>query len=176
MQDTEEDTFIRPETMLRRALMAIDPQYAERTDIDTEDADEDESGDDYRPSRPYFESEAERFADEEEDTAKRGIPSTEPEAEDEKTRERVGDLVAEAERRKLGSEPTVAASSSALMQGLSAFRVAVLPIPEERDVRLIFIPPGQDPPPGVATALLVPPSPEDARLINEIYNDTDAKF
>ena len=52
----------------------------------------------------------------------------------------------------------------------------MLAIPEERDVRLLFIPPGASPPPGVAVALLVPPSEEDARLIHEIYEDTDAKL
>lgn len=30
--DAEEDTFIKPETMLRRALMAIDPNYVRRTE------------------------------------------------------------------------------------------------------------------------------------------------
>lgn len=31
-EDAEEDTFIKPETMLRRALMAIDPNYVRRTE------------------------------------------------------------------------------------------------------------------------------------------------
>jgi hypothetical protein len=184
--NAEEDTFIRPETMLRRALMAIDPNYAERTEIDTDDLEElepeeeDSSPGAFTPERPYV---TPTIDDEEEDTAKRrqgGGVEVPDDPDDEKTRERVGDLVAAADRRKSNAPSPApqarAQSSSGLVPGLAAFRVAVLPIPEERDVRLIFIPPGADPPPGVATALLVPPSPEDARLINEIYNDTDAKL
>lgn len=154
--------------------MAIDPQYVERTEIDTDELDEDDP--EFTPKRPYV-STGERFDEDEEDTAKRR-QNVDP--EDEATRERVGDLVAEAQRRKAQSEPStppvMSGATPGMVPGLAAFRVAVLPIPEERDVRLIFISPGQEPPPGVATALLVPPSPEDARLISEIYNDTDAKL
>ncbi len=191
--EAEEDTFIRPETMLRRALMAIDPHYADRTEIRSDARDDDSSPGRfehdsspgrfdhdsspglYQPS-PFVEPE-QSFVDAEDapPTGRSGRRSEADDPNDETTRQRVGDIVAAADARKSSaSYPT--ATGPSLIPGIAAFRVAVLPIPEERDVRLLFLAPGTDPPPGVAVALLVPPSEEDARMINEIYNDTDAKL
>jgi hypothetical protein len=59
---------------------------------------------------------------------------------------------------------------------LPTMRVAVLPIPEEGDVRLVFLGPNEQPPPGVAVAMLVPSTPADAELLADVYNETDAKL
>jgi hypothetical protein len=60
--------------------------------------------------------------------------------------------------------------------GLLTLRVAVLPIPEEGEIRLLFLSPGEEPPPGVATALLVPPTQRDAELLAKLYDESDAKL
>ena len=67
-------------------------------------------------------------------------------------------------------------STGAQVSTFPGMRVAVLPIPEERDVRLVFLGPGAAPPPGVAIALLVPQSEEDARRLAMIYAACDAKL
>ena len=181
LDDTEEDTFIRPETMLRRALMAIDPNYADRTEIDSDGDDEEEP---FEPRRPPFQDSRALAGGDDEATPTPESLEESDDPNDETTRQRVGDLVAAADQRKEAPKkeeapPAAAAPAGAspgLIPGIAAFRVAVLPIPEEGDVRLLFIPPGAAPPPGVAVALLVPPSEHDARLINEIYEETDAKL
>lgn len=59
---------------------------------------------------------------------------------------------------------------------LPALRVAVVPIPEDRDVRLIFLPPDARAPRGMATAWLVAPSVEDAELLAEVVSACTAKL
>jgi hypothetical protein len=133
--EEEEDTFIRPETMLRNALMAIDPEYAKRT----------EYAQGSQPSRPEEEDHDSADTESPEDTQ----------------------MQTQRRRRSKVDKPNGA---------LLAMRVAVLPIPEDGDVRLLFLPPGADPPPGVATALLVPPTEEDAELLAKVYADCAAKL
>jgi hypothetical protein len=52
----------------------------------------------------------------------------------------------------------------------------VLPIPDERDVRLVFLGPDAAPPRGVVVATLVPATDEDARRLATIYATTAAKL
>jgi hypothetical protein len=47
---------------------------------------------------------------------------------------------------------------------------------EEGDVCVLFVPPGAEPPPGVAAAVLVPTSERDAEVLARIYTDSDAKL
>ena len=88
-QDVEEDTFIRPETMLRRALMAIGPQYAVRTDIDSDGDDEDEDDSPYVPTRPPFETRGRSTRRRTEDTERQERSPTKIDPNDETTRQRV---------------------------------------------------------------------------------------
>ena len=59
---------------------------------------------------------------------------------------------------------------------MPALRVAVLSMPEDGEVRLLFLPPGAVPPEGVATALLVAPTERDAEILARIYAQSDAKL
>ncbi len=124
------------------------------------------SGRDYKPN----EAEQETFIRPETMLQRDDAP------ENETTGEPVGNRVAAADHRPSPAEASTTEATSPPVAGLTAFRVAVVPVPEVREVRLIFIPPGTDPPPGVAIAWLVPPSPDDARRIDEIYNDMHAKL
>lgn len=166
-EEGEEDTFIRPETMLRRALLAIDPGYAERTDYTSDDGRRATSRSSAPPTRSgSFGDERQRsggsgsFADAERERSGRhgSAPSeTDPEAD--------------TERRT--SDP---AASGTIPGALPAVRVAVLEIPEERDVRLLFLPAHAEAPAGVVVATLVPATDEDARRLAEIYARTAAKL
>jgi hypothetical protein len=144
--DAEENTLVRPETAVRRALMAIDPDYARRTDYHDEE-----------PSSQPPSSQGEW-----------------PEGDEKSERE-------DTERRSSSAGTSSASGASdagaaaKLPGALPAVRVAVLPIPEERDVRLVFLSPGAEPPPGVAVAMLVPVSEEDARRLASVYEETDSK-
>ena len=199
--DGEEDTFIRPETMLRRALMAIDPSFAERTDYHYDGVGEPPQEFPVPPRPPSDED------DRGEDTPKRitsapksparKVISSWGEGEDSISIVSLdGDEVDEVDdgefneddeptdpnNKTLKREPAQAESARAVAKagpmpgGLLTLRVAVLPIPEEGDIRLIFLSPGEDPPPGIATALLVPPSQEDAELLAKLYADSEAKL
>ncbi len=136
--ESEQDTFVLPETALRRALTDIDPGYPERIDYGST-AGDDGAGDD---------EDDEEDQDTQVETQRRAKPST--------SRPRRRTLV------PVGVLP--------------ALRVAVLHIPEDGDVRLLFLSPGATPPPGVATALLVPPTQRDAELLTEVYAKCDAKL
>lgn len=169
--ESEEDTFIRPETMLRRALMAIDPQYAERTDYDYDGV-----GDQPTPRpvpgrilRSSEENAAAPIADPHSMPTPQSLDSEELLSDDEPTDPR-------QQLIKPKNEAPPVAATGPMPGGLLTLRVAVLPIPEEGDIRLIFLSPGEEPPPGVATALLVPPSEEDARLLAQLYAESDAKL
>ena len=157
-EDSDEDTRIRPETMLRRALMAIDPDYARRTEYS-----------------PLEEAERNRR-----DASLSSNPGSTPPDSAHELRQppfKGDDPEAATERRK--SMPAHAERTDSTGAQVSTFpgmRVAVLPIPEERDVRLVFLGPGAAPPPGVAIALLVPQSEEDARRLAMIYAACDAKL
>ncbi|HZO16087.1 MAG TPA: hypothetical protein VFB62_22590, partial [Polyangiaceae bacterium] len=132
LDESEEDTFIRPETLLRRALLAIDPDYARRTE--------------YAPGEKRESNGHEETGD---------PPDTQMETQ-----------------RRRRSSPEVAPPNGSL----ATFRVAVLPIPEDGDVRLLFLPPGADAPTGVATALLVAPTERDAELLAKVYAECNAKL
>ena len=134
LDESEEDTFIRPETLLRRALLAIDPDYARRTE--------------------YASSAAAKSGENGSDT-----PSDAP------------DTQMETQRRRRSAHDVAPPNGS-----LATFRVAVLPIPEDGDVRLLFLPPGADAPAGVATALLVAPTERDAELLAKVYAECNAKL
>ncbi len=180
VDETEEDTFIRPETMLRRALMAIDPDYAKRIDYAAHEASERRRLGSSRGPSSHPEPRSTRRT-QLSDTALapldgmlsgRASSAQESEPPDEEdTRRR---------RSSLGprgsSAPSLVPSGGWLAGALPAVRVAVLPIPEERDVRLLFLPPGAEAPPGVAVALLVPTTDEDAALLARIYAESDAKL
>ncbi len=169
VNESEEDTFIRPETMLRRALMAIDPHYAQRTDYDYDGVGEEPSP---RPVPGRI------LRTSEENAAALVDPHAMPTPQSLDSEELLSDDEPTDPRQQLArprqAPPAVAAGP--MPGGLLTLRVAVLPIPEEGDVRLIFLSPGEEPPPGVATALLVPPSEEDARLLAELYAASDAKL
>jgi hypothetical protein len=60
--------------------------------------------------------------------------------------------------------------------GLMTMRVAVLPIPDEGDVLIVFLAPGSEPPEGVATALLVAPTERDAQMLACVYANSAAKI
>ncbi|MEZ4439621.1 MAG: hypothetical protein R3B72_11065 [Polyangiaceae bacterium] len=227
--DSEEETFIRPDTMIRRALMAIDPDYARRTEYRPED-DEDDDDDDEAPdsgseapdsARPpraawgwdeppprgkswgwdddeparasswgWGEDDevagSSRWSEPDEEEADTGrIDEHEEQAE---TVRRSRKELPLAKRADGPSAPPTAEdrpkpkavepnhTAGPMPGGLLTLRVALLPIPEEGDVRIIFLSPDEDPPPGIATALLVPPSEEDARLIAALYGDSAAKL
>ena len=164
--------MVRPETMLRRALLAIDPDYARRTEYrDDSDAELDARSPWGVSAAQVSGMLAERshvgdqpVQDEPVANAPVALADQVPESEDPQE---------QTQRRRL---PSDAAQVGAVgPAGLMALRVAVLPIPEEGDVRLIFLSPGEQPPPGVAVALLVPPSEQDAQLIAELYRETEAK-
>ena len=149
--ESEEETFVRPETLVRRALMAIDPDYARRT----------------------------AYTSEVDDAPDSALPSS---IAGSSWDDSSGSLASPASHASNPLDvPTARAATRAsgaphLPGALPAVRVAVLPIPDERDVRLVFLPPDAEPPPGVAVALLVPLSEEDARRIAELYRECDAKL
>lgn len=177
VEETEEDTFIRPETMLRRALMAIDPDYASRTDYTTHEWGE--------RRRRWSSSGALSQADDDAARRPQGSdtdlaplagaprPNTTASAESAAPDPRRRKSSAGARRSSI---PSRSSSAGVIPGALPALRVAVLPIPEERDVRLLFLPPGAEAPEGVAVALLVPSSEEDAALLATIYAESDAKL
>jgi len=147
--DSEEDTMIRPETAVRRALIAIDPDHDRRTSYDHSD----DLWDDW--------DDAEEVEPEPDDS-----PDSEPDSG--------------PESEPLPATTTFSGASSTdspfVPGALPAIRVAVLPIPEEGDVRLLFLPPGVPAPPGVAVAFLVPPTAEDAQRLAKVYRECDAKL
>jgi len=59
---------------------------------------------------------------------------------------------------------------------LPALRVALLTIAEEGEVRLLFLNPDEEPPPGVPTAMLVATSPEEAERLHTLFETTKAKL
>lgn len=179
-EESDEDTVIRPETMLRRALLAIDPEYANRTDYSSRDMAErrrrgssaaSSSHPDSRRARSSLLSDT-GIAPRRSSALALGSTGAEMEqADGEATRKQRSrpELQGESDEGETGTTWSIPGS-------LPALRVAVLPIPEERDVRLLFVPPGVAPPPGVALATLLPMTEEDAELLAEIYADTDAKL
>lgn len=62
------------------------------------------------------------------------------------------------------------------MPSLPAVRVALVPVPEDGDVRVVFLGPGAVAPPGIATAMLVPTSPEDAERLARLHADCSARI
>jgi hypothetical protein len=158
----EEDTVIRPEEMLRRALMAIDPDYARRTDwtveappTEVDDASELDSDD--------FESD---------DGVQRAASSGAPEDPGDPAASDEEETQATTRRRRHASVAAGAVPEGAL----PALRVAVLAVPEDGDVRLVFLPPGEQAPPGVVVALLVPTTAEDAEKLARLYAECHAKL
>jgi hypothetical protein len=59
---------------------------------------------------------------------------------------------------------------------LPALRVALVAIAEEGEVRLLFLNPNEEPPPGVPTAMLVATSPEEAERLHALFETTTAKL
>lgn len=220
--DTEEDTFIKPETMLRRALMAIDPNYVRRTEynddgtgpdpafvspeVDEEvtpqrssarpvpgwgwDDDDDDGDDDDEEGEGETEVATEQADGTAEDTQE--VEALEV-ADVDQPQEEFDDLQAETVRFRMATggeddgearaanEPAPrkkvpSHAAGPMPGGLLTLRVALLPIPEEGDIRIVFLSPEEDPPPGVATALLVPPSEEDAKLLAALYGESEAKL
>jgi hypothetical protein len=164
MDESEQDTFILPETQLRRALTNIDPNYPDRVDYRPGDEEEDEEnlGTASLPSVPGDPA----------GSAARGGWDDDEEDDDEEDQ----DTQVETQRRAQPSGAKPKRRTLVPIGVLPALRVAVLHIPEEGDVRLLFLPPGATPPPGVATALLVAPTQRDAELLTEVYAKCDAKL
>ncbi|MBM4375328.1 MAG: hypothetical protein FJ095_09605 [Deltaproteobacteria bacterium] len=166
----EEDTFIRPETALRRALLAIDPGYAQRIDYSPDD------GPDDGPPASRPRSSARSSREDSWSTPRRPLDSTTavgPASDEAPARDSDTMALVEADTERPSSAP---GTSSAIPGALLALRVAVLPIPEERDVRLVFLTSDAAPPPGVIVATLVPATEEDARRLAAVYANTDAKL
>ncbi len=169
-EESEQDTFILPETALRRALTDIDPAYPQRIDYDpidgtTELGDEDlgtarmaSASDRAAPPRPSGGAVGDGWDDEDDD-----------EDEDQDTQ-------VETQRRAKSGLGKPRRRALVPIGVLPALRVAVMHIPDEGDVRVLFLSPGATPPPGVATALLVPPTQRDAELLTEVYAKCDAKL
>jgi len=197
--DTEEDTFIKPETMLRRALMAIDPNYVRRTEYNDDGTGPDPAFISPDPEEPPQPSAAHQIPsgwgwDDEEDDGEEDEGETA--VEQEEPEEELDDLQAETVRFRASDtddveqedeeqdqpdvpEPrpkTPSHAAGPMPGGLLTLRVALLPIPEEGDIRIVFLSPEEQPPPGVATALLVPPSEEDAKLLAALYGESEAKL
>ncbi|HHH31388.1 MAG TPA: hypothetical protein ENK57_23990 [Polyangiaceae bacterium] len=199
--DREEDTFIRPETMLRRALMAIDPNYVRRTEYNDDGSGPDpafvspEVDEEITPQRTSAPHVPGWGWDDDEDAEDEGETAAVP--LDERPEEEFDDLQAETARFRASDSKEEADASATpdevaqapparketpshaagpMPGGLLTLRVALLPIPEEGDIRIVFLSPEEEPPPGVATALLVPPSEEDAKLLAALYGETDAKL
>jgi hypothetical protein len=165
LDETEEDTFIRPETMVRRALIAIDPGYADRTAYD---------GPEERATRARGEGEESSEIEVDRDVGDDGEGVDAEGVVGESVDGEGVDTQAQTQRRR--RKPSPSRDGAAPRGSLPALRVAVLPIPEDGDVRLLFLPPGAEPPPGVAVALLVPPTERDAELLAEVYADCNAKL
>jgi len=162
-EDSEEDTFVRPGTRLRRALLAIDPEYAERTDYAEDEAFEEELA---PPSDSLRHSLNREPASSDTGEAPPDSASTQPELA------RRSSTSEQETARRMSAAPDVRTIPGAL----PTVRVAVLPIPEERDVRLVFLGPGEVAPPGVAVALLVPQTEEDAERLARIYAESNSKL
>ena len=199
--ESEEETFVRPETALRRALMAIDPEYTNRVDLPPQSRlrAQARDGSSQAPAQEDSEEMAAAPTPSEQSDAlplRRRANKSHRSASPSLARQRYETLVDRAAVREPEDEvshdrPTSKGSvppadgepreprppARSLPPGaLPTLRVAILPIPEEGDVRLIFLAPGVDPPPGVAVAMLVPPSEEDAKILARVYRDTDAKL
>ncbi|MBW2454007.1 MAG: hypothetical protein JRI68_05840 [Deltaproteobacteria bacterium] len=164
--DSEQDTFILPETQLRRALTHIDPAYPDRVDYQPGEQgdDEEDLGTASLPSVPGGEG------------PPRPSGAVSREGWDDEDDEEDQDTQVETQRRAKPATAQKKRRTLVPIGVLPALRVAVLHIPEEGDVRLLFLPPGATPPPGVATALLVAPSQRDAELLTEVYAKCDAKL
>jgi hypothetical protein len=157
-EDSEEDTFVRPGTRLRRALLAIDPEYAERTDYAEEELAPPSSSPRHSLNRDPASSDT--------GEAPPDSASTQPELA------RRSSTSEQETARRMSAAPEVRTIPGAL----PTVRVAVLPIPEEHDVRLVFLGLGEEAPPGVAVALLVPQTEEDAQRLARIYAESNSKL
>ena len=175
--DSVKQTVETPRTKLRRAIMAIDPEYAQRVDLDM--AGPGRSGPLARamqtasttsPAIAFLGDEPEDEDDDDDDdswsswngrrAARDTIDDDEEERQDDHRR---------AERRSSVSE------APRLTGALPVYRVNLVPIPDEQDVRLLFVSAATPAPRGLASALLVPQSEEDAELLRAIYDGCDAK-
>jgi len=231
--ESEEETFIRPETALRRALLRIDPDYARRVDLPPGSelrggrvvrAESPEDSDSELPEseRPELEDyDSEQHGLEDYDSEQHGLEDYDSEQHDpeqprrtatrregrndgpERARprkrsrarlqyqtledEHISGIAAPAlHPEELGDDeasedPNDRTQPRAHRAGLPSgalptLRVAVLPLPDEGDVRILFLPPGAEPPPGVASALLVPTTVRDAQLLARVYDESDAKL
>jgi hypothetical protein len=193
--ESEEETFVRPETLVRRALMAIDPDYARRTDYsDWEESSSDDGPDESTPSRgDSWETGGRASCGDSWETGERAsrgdswesggrgsqaesaAPSTDRDR-DAKTQRRAEAALDSAAAPNRSRAPSGGQQAGPVPGALPALRVAVLYIPEERDVRLVFLPPDAEPPEGVAVALLVPLSEIDAQRLAQVYADCDSKL
>lgn len=161
LDDAGRTTSVMSKTRLRRAMLAIDPDYAARVDFDPAAR--------LRETRPEHGPIDEAVGSEAAPTGR-----LEPlEAETERR-------LAPVERAADVGEPShVAAAPAAGYEidvALPAYAVNVVFLRDEGDVCLLFVPPGTTPPAGVASALLVPQSARDAEIIDEIYQGCDAKL
>jgi hypothetical protein len=160
--------------------MAIDPQYAERTDYEYDGV-----GEAPDPQPVARDSEAGPGSVAPGSVAPDSVEpdsvepesvepdSVEPESERDDPASDDAPTEADTQRHRKVSLP---AAAGPMPGGLLTLRVAVLPIPEEGEIRLLFLSPGEEPPPGVATALLVPPTQRDAELLAKLYDESDAKL
>ncbi|MSP25656.1 MAG: hypothetical protein EXR75_10920 [Myxococcales bacterium] len=229
--DPGEDTVVQPATRVRRALMALDPDYARRTELDDASAHDDEARGDGLASvavdggtntsaSPHASTGAgssagsrasaenvDRGASASAENVGRGVdfasaveingaaaigsPSDAGAAYDEENTPRSSRAEWAPSRRTPSpagrregpvshAEPSTARRASLPLSGLPnalpAFRVIVVAIPDESDVRIMFLADGSEAPPGAAVALLVPTSPEDAQRLMAIYATCDAKL
>ncbi len=200
--DDQEMTMIRPETALRRALTRIDPGYPDRIDLpgaqDRSPAPAAGQPATPPPSEPAPEKAA-ADASSMADTTKRtrkgrrklkrqdkaeesSAPSDDPSGDpsDEASSAPSDDLSGVHSRDK-PHQPTVPGISDPIGNTaptgiLPALRVALLSIAEEGEVRLLFLNPDEEPPPGIPTAMLVATSPEEAERLHTLFETTKAKL
>jgi hypothetical protein len=154
-----EMTIVRPETALRRALTRIDPNYPQRIDLPESQAPESQAPESQAP-----ESQSPR------PLPAAGRPAATKTGEDPSGVHQRGDPPASTRRGISQTRPGAAPHT------LPAIRVALLPIADEGEIRLLFLDADEDAPPGVTTAMLVATTPEEAEHLRALLENTDAKL
>jgi len=156
-----------PKTRLRRALIAIDPAYAERVDYDPE-----------RPDKHLPPLAARAAANMSPDIGFLDSPSM----AEQRPSMQWGESWLEEEFQRTAEElderpsrATAAPAEPAIAGALPCFSVNLIFMRSEGEVSVMFVPPGTRPRSGVAAALLVPVSSRDGELLQTIYDECDVK-
>lgn len=162
-----------PKTRLRRALMAIDPLYAERVDYDPSRQEPElpslaaRAAANTTPDIGYLDSAAEEVARPSVDWGDSWLQQ-----EFNATAKEL-----QTDRSSTADSEAVAPSQQDWAHGdaLPSFFVNLMHMPGEKDVGLMFVPPGTKPRDGVPAAHLVPLSGQDAERLMEIYGACEVK-